>query len=255
MLARRSLASGCLLLLCLQSPGRADDAQFGNLDFTRLSQPQEQAFWQRLKSLAIEEAAITYCGRPDDFETLAKQGIQSCVTAEALNKADAFFKSELKAELSEFRESKRACNEKPDRLSGWLGIDLTPAKDLAAPSGVAGARIAGAIDGSPAAGVDLKAGDVITAVNHEAVADAKALSARIRALAPGTTVQLDVSRDGAGRTMGVKLAAMAFDRQGRVALDMPALVASSKQDLKSVSDQVTDMCRKCKTTIWAVFCH
>lgn len=260
MLARLSLASGCVLALCLQSPGLADEGQFGALDFSRLSQPQEQFFWRRLKSLALEEAALTYCGQSDDFETRTKQGIQSCVTAAALNKAESFLQSELKAELSAFREDKRACNAKLPATSGWLGIDLTPAgkdtlagKDTPAPQ--AGALVAGAIDGSPAARADLKAGDVITSVNAEAIANPQALSAKIRALAPGTTVQLGVLRNGAGRTVGVKLGAMAFDKQGRVAFDMPSLVASSKDDLKSVSDQVTEMCRKCKTTIWAIFCH
>ena len=48
---------------------------------------------------------------------------------------------------------------------------------------------------------------------------------------------------------------MAFDADGSVALDMPALIASSQDDLKRVADEVTDMCRKCKTTIWSVFCR
>ena len=46
--------------------------------------------------------------------------------------------------------------------------------------------------------------------------------------------------------MSVKLGAMAFDQNGRTALDMPALVESSKQDLKYVADEVTNMCQRCK---------
>jgi serine protease Do len=115
--------------------------------------------------------------------------------------------------------------------------------------------VTGALNDSPAAAADLKAGDVITTVNGETIAGPKELSAKIRGLAPGATVQLGVLRNGAGRTVTVKLGAMAFDRQGRIALDMPALIESSKQDLKSVSDQVTEMCQKCKTSIWAMFCH
>jgi hypothetical protein len=92
-------------------------------------------------------------------------------------------------------------------------------------------------------------------VDGENVADPKELSVKIRALAPGTNIQLGILRNGAGRTVSVKLGAMAFDRQGKIAFDMPALIQSSKEDLKSVSDEVTEMCRKCKTTIWAVFCH
>src|SRR5271167_3013220 len=114
MLARLSLASGCILALFLTSPGRADDGPYGDLDFSRLSKPQEQFFWKRLKSLAFEEAVLAYCGQPDDFENRAKQGIQACVTAEALNKADSYYKSQLKTSLGSISERKLECNAKPD---------------------------------------------------------------------------------------------------------------------------------------------
>jgi hypothetical protein len=257
MLARLSLASAFLLVLFLPAPGRADERQFGDLDFSRLSRPQEQFFWRRLRALAFEEAAITYCGRPDDFERQAKQGIRSCVTADALNKAQSVFESEMKAALSGFREKKIACNTKPAATSAWLGVDLSPVgKDGADKPRVGpGALVAGAFDDSPAAAAGLAPGDVITSVNGETVAGPKELSAKIRALSPGATVRLGLLRDGVGRSASVKLGAMAFDRQGRIAVDMPTLVESSKQDLKSVSDQVAEMCSKCKTSIWAVFCR
>jgi len=259
MLARFSIASGFVLALFLTSPGLAENSQFGDLDFTRLTKSQEQFFWKRLKLLAFEEAAITFCGQPDDFEQRAKKGIQSCVTAEALNKAEAVYRSELKASLAGFSERKMACNAKPDSTRGWLGVDLSPvSKDIAGSAGAhaaPGALVAGAFDDSPAVAADIKAGDIITSVNGESVADPKELSAKIRALAPGTTVQLGVLRDGAGHTVSVKLGAMAFDRQGRIGFDMPALIESSQKDLKYVSDQVTEMCGKCKTSIFAMFCH
>jgi hypothetical protein len=239
--------------------GHAEDSQFGDLDFTRLSKPREQFFWKRLKSLAFEEAVLTYCGQPDDFEQRAKQGIRSCVTEAALNKAESFFKSELEASEAKFRQRKLACGAKPDVTGGWLGIVLMPVGNSVADSpgaGVAsGARVVSALEDSPAAAADVKAGDVITSVNGENIADPKELSARIRALAPGTNVELSVLRNGVGHTVSVKLGGMAFDRQGTVAFDMPALIASSKEDLKYVSDEVAEMCRKCQTTIWAMFCH
>jgi hypothetical protein len=255
MFRGRLTASVCILALVLTSPGLADDGPFGNLDFSRLSKPQEQFFWKRLKDLAVEEAVISYCGQPDDFEQRAKQGIHSCVTSEALNKAESFFKSEFKAAKDTIGERHASCRGKPEATSGWLGVDIGPVSNNAADSPGAGALVTVALDGSPAAAADLKAGDVITSVNGETVAGPKELSAKIRGLAPGATAQLGVLRNGAGRTVTVKLGAMAFDRQGRMALDMPALIESSKQDLKSVSDQVTEMCQKCKTSIWAVFCH
>lgn len=257
MPVRRSLISGFIFVLFLHAPAMADDAQFGDLDFTRLSKSQEQFFWERLKSLAFEEAAITYCGQPDDFEQRAKQGIRSCVTADALDKAQAFFTAEIKATLNRLHERKIACNAKPERTSGWLGVNLSPlGTDSAVNRDIgAGALVEGALDDSPAAAADLKPGDIITSVNGETIVGPKDLSAKIRATAPGTTIQLGVLRNGAGRSVGVTLGAMAFDSQGKIAIDMPALLDSSKQDLKFVSDQVTEMCQKCKTSVWSIFCH
>jgi hypothetical protein len=256
MFSRLPIVFGCGLALLLGSPGLAEDGPSGDLDFSRLSKPQEQFFWKRLKDLAAEEAVLTYCGHPDDFEQRAKQGIRSCVTSEALNKAESFFESELKATRDSLGERQASCRGKPEATSGWLGVDITPVEKAGASVHAgAGALVTGALDDSPAAAADLRAGDVITTVNGEAVAGPKELSAKIRALAPGATVRLGVERVGAGRTVTVKLGSMAFDRQGRIALDMPALIESSKQDLKSVSDQVTEMCQKCKTSIWAMFCH
>jgi PDZ domain len=259
MFPRLPIALGCMLALLLGSHGLADDGPFGDLDFSRLSKPQEQFFWKRLKILADEEGVLAYCGQPDDFGQRAKQGIRSCVTSEALNKAESFFKSELKAAKDSLSERQASCRAKPEATGGWLGIDISPVGEDAtgSPSSHAqsGALVAAAFDGSPAAAADLRAGDVITTMNGENVAAPKELSAKIRALAPGATVQLGVLRDGAGRTVTVKLGAMAFDRRGRIALDLPALIEFSKQDLKSVSDQVTEMCQKCKTSIWAMFCH
>ena len=257
MPSRLSLFSGLILAVLAHASVRADDGQYGDLDFARLSKPQEEFFWRRLKALAVEEAALAYCGQPDDFEQRAKQGIRSCVTAEALNKAQSVFTSEMKETLSSLRERKLSCSAKPEATSGWLGVDISPvSKGSSSSPGVGyGALVTGALDGSPAAGADLKPGDVITSLNGEQIASPKELSGRVRLIAPGTTIQLGLLRDGAGRSISVKLGAMAFDRQGMIAVDMPALIVSSKQDLRSISDEVTEMCKKCKTSIWAVFCR
>src|SRR5271156_3113183 len=134
MIARLWKISGCILALLVSSAGLADDGPFGDLDFSRLSKPQEQFFWKRLKSLAAEEAVLTYCGQPDDFEQRAKQGIRSCVTSEALNKAESFFKSELKVARDSLNERQASCRAKPEATSGWLGIDISPVGDGAADS-------------------------------------------------------------------------------------------------------------------------
>jgi len=256
--ARLSISLGAILML-LAPAARADNSQFGSLDFARMTKTQEQYFWKRLKVLAFEEAIISYCGQPDDFEKQARQGIQSCVTADALNKADAFYRTELKASLESIRTRKASCNAQPQSVRGWLGVEIQPVgKDTADGhdnSGVAGAVVASTFDSSAAAAAGVLAGDVITSVNGETVSNPKGFTTKIGQLAPGTSVTLGIQRDGAGRTLSVKLGAMAFDRQGKVAFDMPDLMQRSRKDLKYVADQVTEMCGKCNTTIWAMFCH
>lgn len=241
------------------SPSFADEGPHGDLDFSRLSKPQEEFFWKRLQGLADEEAVVSYCGQADDFEQQAREGIRSCVTPEAIGRADAFFKSELKSAEASLRQRKPSCAGKPEATRGWLGVEIRPvskdAADGAPVAGGAGALVDGALANSPAAAADLKAGDVITTMNGEKVVGPKELSARIRTLSPGATIELRVLRDGAERNVSVKLGAMAFDQDGSVALDMPAIVTSSKKDLKYVASEVTKMCQECKTTIWAVFCH
>lgn len=258
MIARLSVGLGWILALFLASSAIADEGVFGNLDFSRLTKPQEEFFWRRLKSLADEEAVLTFCGQPDDFEQQAKQGIRACVTSEALSEAESFFHFELKATEDDLRARRASCRGKPQATQGWLGVEIKPVEkgDGDVPgSGGTGVLVVGVVENSPAAATELKAGDIITSVNGKVLAAPKELSAQLRALAPGAAVQLGYSRDGVLRTMSVKLGAMAFDQSGRTALDMPALVESSKQDLKYVADEVTNMCQRCKTTVWAMFCR
>jgi PDZ domain len=257
--ARLSISLGAILISLLAPAALADSGQFGSLDFARMTKAQEQYFWKRLKVLAFEEAIITYCGQPDDFEKQARAGIQSCVTADALNKADAFYRTELKSSLDSIRARRASCAAQPQSVRGWLGVEIQPmSKDAAgAPgnSGVAGVLVASTFDNSTAAAAGVQAGDVITSVNGETIGSPKELTTKIERLAPGTDVQLGVQRDGAGRTLSAKLGAMAFDHQGKIAFDMPDLMQRSRKDLKYVAEQVTEMCGKCSTSIWAMFCH
>jgi serine protease Do len=89
-------------------------------------------------------------------------------------------------------------------VRGYLGVgaqDLTPS--LAENLGLEnkrGALVADVQPNSPAAKAGLMNGDVITAVNGEAVEDAHRLTFSVGAIAPGTKVELDVLRDGKART-------------------------------------------------------
>ena len=87
---------------------------------------------------------------------------------------------------------------------GWLGVQVQPVTpDIADSLGLKQAR--GAMvdepqDGSPAAKAGIEAGDVITAVNGDAVKDSRDLARKIGMMAPGTSVKLDVLHKGEAKT-------------------------------------------------------
>jgi serine protease Do len=85
-------------------------------------------------------------------------------------------------------------------VRGYLGVgaqDLTPSLaeslNLKARKG---ALIADVQPDSPAAKAGLKNGDVITAVNGDPIEDANKLTFSVGAVSPGTTLAVDVLRDG-----------------------------------------------------------
>ena len=61
-------------------------------------------------------------------------------------------------------------------------------------------------DGTPAAEVGIKAGDIITKVGDATVATANQLSTVLRGTKPGSTVSVTVKRNGTIRTFQVTLA-------------------------------------------------
>jgi putative serine protease PepD len=81
----------------------------------------------------------------------------------------------------------------------YLGVKIGDA------SGGPGASVGTVIAGSPAAKAGMKAGDVITAVDGRAVADADALTAAIGTRSPGSKLTLTLRRNGATRTVTVTL--------------------------------------------------
>jgi serine protease Do len=92
---------------------------------------------------------------------------------------------------------------------GYLGIgieQMTPA--LAKQFGLAsseGTLVTDVAAGSPAAKVGLQRGDVILAINGEAISDFSQLRLHIASLAPNTTVHLKISRNGKEMEMPVTL--------------------------------------------------
>ena len=93
-----------------------------------------------------------------------------------------------------------------------LGVTIQPVtSDIARSLGldtVRGALVNSVSPGGPADKGGLKRGDVITAVNGEAVKDTNALRNEVSSLEPGSTARVTVVRDGREQTLDVTLAAL-----------------------------------------------
>jgi serine protease Do len=93
---------------------------------------------------------------------------------------------------------------------GYLGLRIqTLNHELADGLGLStekGALVGSAENGSPAARAGLKSGDVITAVNGEAVANAHELTRKVGVLKPGARADVTYLRSGKERTATVELA-------------------------------------------------
>ena len=95
---------------------------------------------------------------------------------------------------------------------GYMGIgisDVTPENskffDLAKSEGAVVSQVE---PDSPAAKAGLKTGDVITGLDGKPVSDAGELQVEVGQKQPGTTIHLDVMRDGKGQNIPVTLEAM-----------------------------------------------
>ncbi len=114
------------------------------------------------------------------------------------------------------REVMNQLREHGEVRRGQLGVlvqDLTP--ELAQAFGLKdrqGAVIAQVVPGSPAEKAGLRAGDIVLAVDGRAVVSANALRNAIGMTRRGSTVTLDVLRDGRAQKLNVKIEAIAGER-------------------------------------------
>ncbi len=99
---------------------------------------------------------------------------------------------------------------------GWLGVQIQPVTAAIADSlglkKAEGAMVDEPQSGSPAAQAGIQSGDVITAVNGNAVKDARDLARTVGTMAPDSTVKLDIVRNGETKTVSLTLGTMP-DRQ------------------------------------------
>jgi serine protease Do len=106
-------------------------------------------------------------------------------------------------------------------VRGYLGLfpqDVTPAlaKQFGL-SGPGGALISGLKSDAPAARAGLKNGDVILKVNGQPVESANQLRLRISQTAPGTSVKLEISREGKTQDVNVTLGELPTDKSAEEA--------------------------------------
>jgi serine protease Do len=92
---------------------------------------------------------------------------------------------------------------------GWIGVQIQPVTaDIADSLGLKkaeGALVAEPQANGPAAKAGIESGDVITAVNGDAVKDARELARTIGGLAPGNSVKLNVLHKGQDKVVNLTL--------------------------------------------------
>jgi serine protease Do len=102
---------------------------------------------------------------------------------------------------------------------GWIGVQIQPVTAEIAESlnlrSTQGALVAEPQAGSPAVTAGIRAGDIITHVNGNAVRDARELARTIGAMPPNASVRLTVMRNGAEQTITVTLGELPNQREAR----------------------------------------
>jgi serine protease Do len=102
---------------------------------------------------------------------------------------------------------------------GWIGVQIQPVtQDIADSLGLKkaeGALVAEPQKDGPAAKAGIEAGDVITAVNGDAVKDARDLAKKIGALPPKSAVKLTVLHKGADKTINLTLGELPNQKEAR----------------------------------------
>jgi serine protease Do len=107
----------------------------------------------------------------------------------------------------------------------WLGVQIQPVTSGIAESlgmkKAAGALVDEAKPDTPAARAGIRAGDVITAVNGNAIKDSHALAREISTMVPGSSAKLDILRNGGSKTITVTLATMPNEPQKQAKAEEP----------------------------------
>jgi serine protease Do len=116
--------------------------------------------------------------------------------------------------------AKRVVAELKDKgvvTRGWLGVQVQPVTQGIADSlgmkKAEGAMVDEPQNGSPAAKAGIQSGDVVTALNGTPVKESRDLARTVAALAPGSSVKLDILRNGQSKTLTIKLGELPNSQQ------------------------------------------
>lgn len=116
------------------------------------------------------------------------------------------------------REVIASLKEKGTVARGWLGVQIQPVTaDIADSLGLKepkGALIADVTRDGPAAEAGLKSGDVVTAVNGDAIKGPRELARKIASIGPEKKAEVTLLRSGAEKRVSVELAALPDDAKG-----------------------------------------
>jgi serine protease Do len=110
-------------------------------------------------------------------------------------------------------------------VRGWLGVEIQPVTQQLAESMrldmAAGALVTQPQDNSPAGKAGIQAGDTILTVDGQSVKDPSDLAMKIAGYAPGTSVTLNVWRDGQKKEVQVELGTLpSADQQAALQSDV-----------------------------------
>jgi serine protease Do len=100
---------------------------------------------------------------------------------------------------------------------GWLGVQVQPVTigiaDSLGMKKAEGAMVDEPQNGSPAAKAGIRSGDVVTALDGSPLKDSHDLARKVAVLAPGSSVKLDILRNGESKTLNVTLGEMPNRKQ------------------------------------------
>ena len=119
--------------------------------------------------------------------------------------------------------------DKGNVTRGWLGVaiqSIAPEMlDAFQLDDANGALVSGIVTDAPADKAGLKQGDVIVGFHGSDVADSSALPGLVAVVAPGTTVEVEIIRNGRRMTIPVTLGELEDDDAARIASLEPSGVA------------------------------